>query len=82
MVRAGERPEFMPEEVFDTLRSSVRRITSLLDRESGTALDLTFTDDAENARRVHEALDSLSPPDGSGRRSDVKTYELMLDEQF
>jgi hypothetical protein len=82
MVRAGERPEFMPEEVFDTLRSSVRRITSLLDRESGTALDLTFTDDAESARRVHEALDSLSPPDGSGRRSDVKTYELMLDEQF
>jgi hypothetical protein len=82
MVRAGERPEFMPEEVFETLRSSVRRITSLLDRGSDTALDLTFTDDAESARRVHEALDSLSPPEGSGRRSDVKTYELMLDEQF
>ena len=82
MVRAGERPDFMPEEVFETLRSSVRRITSLLDRESGTALDLTFTDDAESARRVHEALDSLSPPEGSGSRSDVKTYELMLDEQF
>jgi hypothetical protein len=57
MVRAGERPEFMPEEVFETLRSSVRRITSLLDRGSGTALDLTLTDDAESARRVHEALD-------------------------
>jgi hypothetical protein len=26
MVRAGERPEFMPEEVFETLRSSERRI--------------------------------------------------------
>jgi hypothetical protein len=82
MVRSGERPEFMPEDVFETLRSSVRRIMSLVDRESGTAFDLTFTDDAESARRVHEALDSLTPPEGSGRRSDVKTYELVLDEQF
>ncbi len=82
MVRAGERPEFMPEEVFETLRSSVRRIMSLVDRESGTAFDLTFTDDADSARRVHEALDSLTPPEGSGRRSDVQTYELVLDEQF
>ena len=82
MVRAGERPDFMPEEVFETLRSSVRRVMSFVDREAGATLDLTFTDDAESAQRVHEALDSLSPPEGSGRRADVKTYELVLDEQF
>jgi hypothetical protein len=82
MLRAGERPEFMPEDVFETLRSGVRRVMSFVDRESGATLDLTFTDDAESARRVHEALDSLTPPEGSGRRSDVKTYELMLDEQL
>jgi hypothetical protein len=82
MVRASERPEFMPEEVFETLRSSVRRVMSLADRESGVSVDLTFTDDAESARRVHEALDSLTPPDSSGRRTSVETFELMLDEQL
>jgi len=82
MLRAGERPEFMPEDVFETLRSSVRRVISLVDREAGATLDLTFTDDAESARRVHEALDSLSPPEGSGRRASVQTYEVVLDEQL
>lgn len=82
MLRTGERPEFMPEEAFETLRADVRRVLSLADRESGATLDLTFTDDAESARRVHEALDSLSPPDGSGRRASVQTYELLLDEQL
>jgi hypothetical protein len=82
MVRTRERPEFMPEEVFETLRSSVRRVMSLADRETGVTLDMTFTDNAEDARRVHEALDSLTPPEGSGRRAEVHTYELVLDEQL
>lgn len=82
MVRAGERPEFMPEDVYELLRANVRRMMSFVDRESGSTLDLTFTDDADSAQRVHEALDNLSPPEGSGRRSSVQTYELMLDEQF
>jgi hypothetical protein len=82
MVQARERPEFMPEEVFETLRSRVRRVLSLADREAGVTLDMTFTDNPEDARAVDQALDSLTPPEGSGRRSDVRTYELMLDEQF
>jgi hypothetical protein len=82
MLRQTERPDFMPEDVFETLRTSVRRVMSLADRETGVTLDLTFTDDAEAARRVHEALDSLTPPEGSGRRTSVDTFELMLDEQL
>jgi hypothetical protein len=82
MVRAQERPEDFPEDVFETLRANVRRVMSLLDREAGTSLDLTFTDDAASAQQVHEALDRLTPPEGSGRRTDVKIYELMLDEQL
>jgi hypothetical protein len=82
MVQSRERPEFMPEEVFETLSGRVRRVLSLADREAGVSLDLTFTDNAEDAKAVHEALDSLSPPEGSGRRTDVRTYELMLDEQL
>jgi hypothetical protein len=82
MVRANERPEFMPEDVFDTLRDKVRRVVSLLDRESGATLDLSFTDNAEDAQAVHEALDSLTPPEGSGSRTSVAIYELVLDEQL
>jgi hypothetical protein len=82
MLRASERPEFIPEDVFETLRSSVRRVLSLADRDAGVTLDLTFTDNADDARRVHEALDSLTPPDGAGRRASVQTFELMLDEQL
>ena len=41
-----------------------------------------FTDNADDARRVHEALDSMSPPEGAGRRTSVQTFELLLDEQL
>jgi hypothetical protein len=82
MLQTTERPEFMSEDVFETLRSRVRRVLSLADRESGVSLDLTFTDNAEDAQAVHEALDSLTPPEGSGRRTSVETFELMVDEQF
>ncbi len=81
MVRMEERPEWIPEETFATLRDGVRRVMSLVDRDAGVSIDLTFTDNAEDAKRVHEALDSLSPPDSAGRRASVGTYELMLDEQ-
>jgi len=82
MLKSRERPEFMPEDVYETLSTRVRRVLSVADREAGVTMDLTFTDNAEDARAVHDALDSLTPPEGSGRRSDVGTYELMLDEQF
>ena len=82
MVRMEERPEGMPEETFTTLRDSVRRVMSLVDRDAGVSVDLIFTDNAENAKRVHEALDSLSPPDSAGHRTSVGTFELMVDEQL
>ncbi|CAN5661345.1 hypothetical protein BH18ACT13_BH18ACT13_08620 [soil metagenome] len=82
MVRMKERPEGMPEETFTTLRDGVRRVMSLVDREAGVSVDLTFTDDAEAAKRVHEALDGMSPPESAGKRTSVGTFELMLDEQL
>ena len=82
MIHMRERPEGMPEDVFETLRDRVRRVMSMVDREAGVSLDLTFTDNAEDAQRVHEALDSLTPPEGSGRRTSVQTYELMVDEEL
>ena len=82
MVRAQETPEGMSEETFSTLRSSVKRVMSLVDREQGASLDLVFTETADDAQRVHEALDAMSPPEGAGRRTSVQMYELMLDEQL
>jgi hypothetical protein len=82
MVRMAERPEGMPEETYSTLKNGVKRMMSLVDREAGVSFDLAFTDNADDARRVHEALDSLSPPEGAGRRTSVQTFELLLDEQL
>ena len=82
MVRMEEQPEGMSAETFTTLRSGVKRVMSLVDRDEGTSLDLIFTDTAEDAQRVHEVLDSMSPPDGAGRRTSVQTFELLMDEQL
>jgi hypothetical protein len=82
MMRSPERHEDMPEEAWETLRGSVRRWVSLADRATGTSLDMAFTDSAEDAQRVHEALDSLTPPDTAGRRTSAEIYEVMLDEQL
>ena len=82
MVHMQERLEGMPEETYSTLKNGVKRMMSLVDRDAGVSFDLAFTDNADDARRVHEALDSLSPPEGAGRRTSVQTFELMLDEQL
>jgi hypothetical protein len=82
MLRAKERPDSMPEDVYATLGDKVRRVMSFADREAGVTLDLMFTDSAEDARRVHEALDRLSPPESVGRRSSAEIFELMVDEQL
>jgi hypothetical protein len=82
MVRMEERPEGMSEETFSTLRSGVKRVMSLVDREAGVSLDLVFTSNAEDAQSVHDALDAMSPQDSSVRRTSVRTYELLLDEQL
>jgi hypothetical protein len=82
MVRTQELPEGMNQEAFETLRDRVRRVMSFADRETGTTFDLTFTDNAEDAKRVHEALDNMTPPEGAGRRTSVQTMELMMDEQL
>jgi hypothetical protein len=82
MVRTEEPPEGMSAEAFETLRTGVTRMMSLVDRDAGTSLDLVFTASAEDAQRVHDVLDAMTPPEGAGRRTSVATYELMLDEQL
>jgi hypothetical protein len=82
MVRMEERPEAMSDEAFTVLRDGVKRVMSLVDREGGTGLDLVFTGNAQDAQRVHEILDGMTPPEGAGKRTSVETYELLMDEQL
>jgi hypothetical protein len=82
MVRMQETPEGMSDEAFSTLRDCVKRVTSCVDREAGATVDLIFTESAEDARRVHEVLDAMSPPEGAGRRTSVGVYEVLMDEQL
>lgn len=82
MLRSDERPEWMPEDAFVTLREGVARVISLVDRSGGVTTDLVFTRSEGDARRVDEALDGLNPPEGVGRRASVQTFEVLLDEQL
>jgi hypothetical protein len=82
MVRMQERPEGMSDDAFTTLRDGVKRVMSLVDREGGATLDFMFADNAQDAQRIHEVLDAMSPPDGAGKRTSVHIYELLLDEQL
>jgi hypothetical protein len=82
VVRMEERPEGMSDEAFTVLRDGVKRVMSLVDREGGTSLDLVFTGNAQDAQRVHEILDGMTPPEGAGKRTSVQTYELLMDEQL
>jgi hypothetical protein len=82
MLRSDERPEFMPEDAYATLRAGVVRVISLVDRSAGATVDLVFTRNEEDARRVDETLDGLSPPEGVGRRASVETLEVLFDEDL
>lgn len=82
MLRSQERPEWMSEDAFSTLRDGVVRVISLVDRSAGTTVDLTFTGNEEAARKVDAALNGLNPPDSAGGRTSVETFEVLLDEQL
>ena len=67
MLRSDERPEWMPEDAFSTLRAGVVRVISLADRAAGSTVDLILTRNEEDARSV----DAVNPGEcrgGSGSR--------------
>ena len=56
----------------------VRGVWMLVDRESGTTMDLALFDTEEDLRRAHETLSAMSPADGEGRRTSVGLYEVAF----
>jgi hypothetical protein len=80
--RSGELPEGAPEEAR-VLMETVTRWVQLVDRDNGTAVGISFCASEEDARRADEALNSMSPGDGQGRRTGpAEIYEVVLDESF
>jgi hypothetical protein len=61
---------------------SVKRVMSLVDRKTGTTIDLTFCETEADLQAADEALNSMSPPtDTSGKRTSVEMFEVGLDEK-
>ena len=78
---SSDLPAGAPEQVR-TLMETVKRLLQFVDRESGTALGITFCETEEDVRRADAALNEMSPGEGGGRRTSVEIYEVMLDEAF
>ena len=64
----GEPPADAPEEVR-TLMETVARFMQLVDRESATFVGITFCETEDEMRRANEALEKMSPGQGSGGRT-------------
>jgi hypothetical protein len=79
-VRSGGLPADAPA-ALKTLTETVTRFVELVDRKSGTSIGMTFCETEDDMRSADEALDSMSPDEGGGRRTSVEIYEVALDEQ-
>ena len=55
-----------------------KEVMLLVDRESGTGLGVVFFETEDELRRGDEALNQMSPDEGSGRRSGVEMYEVAF----
>lgn len=66
---------------MEAARDAVKRSMMLVDRDSGRGASVIFCDSAEDARRIDEAMNQMTPPPGGGSRSSVEIYEVALDEQ-
>ena len=79
--RSGELPAGAPEQ-GQTLMDTVTRFMEFVDRDTGTTLGITFCESEDDLRRASAALDEMSPPEGTGHRTSVESYEVALDESF
>ena len=62
-----------------TLGEKVTRYIELVDRERAEFVGIAFADTEDDIRRIHEALDQMSPGEGGGRRTSAGIYEVAID---
>jgi hypothetical protein len=66
---AGSTPEGL---------EGAKEVILLVNREGGTGLGVVLFETEEDLRRGDEALNSMSPEEGTGRRSSVEIYEVAF----
>ena len=77
----GDLPADAPEGAR-TLMDTVARFMQLVDRETATFVGITFCETEEEMRRADEALNRMSPGEGSGGRTAVDIFEVAIDKSF
>jgi hypothetical protein len=77
-VRSGDLPDEMPEQAAEVLRENVVRVLALAG-SGDEELSLVFTETEDGMRAVDRVLDGMTPPGGDGHRSDVETFEVLVD---
>jgi hypothetical protein len=80
-VKSGNPPEEVPSEAAEVLRSSIDRVLGLVDRD-GNEANAVFCRTEEDLRRVDEILNSMSPGEGDGRRTELSHYEVLLEVEL
>ena len=79
--RAGDVPPEMAEFV-EKMQGVVKRFYQLVDRQNGVTVGMTICETEEDVRTADSVLNEMTPPEGSGRRTSVELYEVVLDEAF
>ena len=59
----------------------IKRALMLVDREKGRGAAVTFCETEDDLRKVDEYMNNMSPPGGSGTRSSVELFEVVLDSE-
>jgi hypothetical protein len=77
----ADPPPDAPDDVR-TLMETVARFMQLVDRESATFVGITFCETKDEMRRADEALNRMSPGQGSGGRTAVDIFEVAIDKSF
>jgi hypothetical protein len=72
---------FDREEIARLLKS-IKRTTVLADADKGSSAMLLYCETEDEARRVHELFDAMSPGEGGGKRQNADIYEVAIDQSF
>lgn len=83
MARSKQNLEGAKEQGLPASLAGVTRVLEAINRDDGTGVALVFCDSEDEMRRVHQALDEMSPDsDEAGRRASVGMYEVMHDVEL
>lgn len=79
----GERIEAIRERTRSGMAEAdgppIKRSMMLADRENGRMAAVFFCETEDDLRAVDEYMNTMQPPDGTGKRTGVEIYEVAVD---